>query len=287
MSIAQDRVWAQVSGLRSFEAGRRLLMVFQAYIDESIDDETIVLAGYIASAEDWALFAREWEKLLPMGVMGPDGRYRFKMREMAATEERMQRVSAFYRVIESIKPLGITFHLKLSDLQNAIGRISLTHDYFTNIDFDKSAFNDYRIAFFGLLRLFHDFRDNDLMQEFLALDQKIDFIFDETSNKKSILEYWDEFMANNPNKDRFGATPRFENDDDFLPLQAADFLAWWIREWEASGADKSQKFPWETHVKLPIYHISSTEDDLTESFIQWMRARTPADINITDKADKF
>jgi phytoene/squalene synthetase len=69
-------------------------------------------------------------------------------------------------------------------------------------------------------------------------DQKVDFIFDNLTDKKPILEAWDEYIgrAQDHVKDRFGATPRFENDQEFLPLQAADLWAWWVREWYEEDA---------------------------------------------------
>jgi hypothetical protein len=101
VSKAQDRVWAQVSGLRPSCAHRRLLVALQAFIDDSTDEGgTFVLAGHIASAEVWSNFAKEWEEMLPFGIRGKDGKFYFKMNEMAAVAERMERVGAF---IESSK----------------------------------------------------------------------------------------------------------------------------------------------------------------------------------------
>ncbi len=38
LSSEQDRVWAQVAGMHPDHAGERLLMVWQAFIDESEKD---------------------------------------------------------------------------------------------------------------------------------------------------------------------------------------------------------------------------------------------------------
>jgi hypothetical protein len=78
-------------------------MILQAVIDDSYDpDGVYVLAGYIASAEAWAEFSREWEELLPLVPMNRSEVRRFKMAEMATSEDRMVHVPAFYRVIEDI-----------------------------------------------------------------------------------------------------------------------------------------------------------------------------------------
>src|SRR4051812_12497106 len=93
LSLAEDRIWAQVSGLRPSRAPERLFLVLQAYIDDSTQGDVFVLAGYLASAAEWAAFSREWEAMLPLASIQEDGRYRFKMSEMASSPERMSRVS--------------------------------------------------------------------------------------------------------------------------------------------------------------------------------------------------
>src|SRR5208282_4352305 len=60
-----------------------------------------VLAGHIATAEDWAKFSREWEAMLPYGIRAKNGGFHFKMSEMTSSPERMERVGAFYRIIDS------------------------------------------------------------------------------------------------------------------------------------------------------------------------------------------
>ena len=44
-------------------------MVFQAFVEESEDQsgtDIIVLAGYVATAEAWAAFSKEWAAMPPM-----------------------------------------------------------------------------------------------------------------------------------------------------------------------------------------------------------------------------
>ena len=79
-SPAADRVWAQVSGMAPRLANYCLLMVLQAFIDDSYkSDGVYVLAGFVATAEAWANFARDWEELLPLGVRDRDGKFHFKL----------------------------------------------------------------------------------------------------------------------------------------------------------------------------------------------------------------
>ena len=86
ISPAQDRVWAQVSGIAPSKSSKRLFVVLQAFIDDSYDDDVFVLAGYIASEEAWANFAKDWEDLLQWGTLKSDGQRHFKMSEMAQSE---------------------------------------------------------------------------------------------------------------------------------------------------------------------------------------------------------
>jgi len=65
-----------------------------------------------------------------------------------------------------------------------------------------------------------------------------------------------------------GANPRFESDIDFLPLQAGDLFAWWIRRWESAGRfDKPDfrfEFPWKLTANIPYVHIRYREQELRE-----------------------
>jgi hypothetical protein len=68
----------------------------------------------------------------------------------------------------------------------------------------------------------------------------------------------------------YGSIPRFENDQKFLPLQAADFWAWWVREWCEAGNVKEEmeklnfgKWGGRTQAtKHMLIHISFDENQL-------------------------
>jgi hypothetical protein len=68
----------------------------------------------------------------------------------------------------------------------------------------------------------------------MGIEEPIDFIFDNQNEKTAILNGWDLYRASAPERIHklLGAMPRFEDDEQFLPLQAADMLAWWCRKWE-------------------------------------------------------
>ena len=96
-------------------------MVIQAYLDDSYSENGVhVLAGYMARANSWALFAREWEQLLPLSYRGNSGKYRFKMNEMA---HRLDDVRPFLNVIRSHVSYSFTLMMRETDLERARKRI--------------------------------------------------------------------------------------------------------------------------------------------------------------------
>lgn len=244
-------------------------MVLQAFIDDSRgEDGTFVLAGHIATAENWVLFSKEWEELLPYGVRNKDGNYHFKMAQMAANPERMARVSAFFRIIEKYIMLSISCKIQVNDLPRARSRLHVPN---LAIDYGDMV-NPYLVAFRALLDMFHN--NKEKMVEFLPLDQAVDFIFDEQAEKKIILSAWDSYLAGRPRESRkhFGATPIFRDDTKCLPLQAADLWAWWAREWYENdrnfldfGTMKRNRSPY------PVLRIEMDEDAIFSAYASMAR----------------
>lgn len=206
---------------------------YQAFIDDSSGPSgEFVLAGYIATAETWEKFSKEWEELLPSGTLAKNDKYHFKMSEMAMVSERMKRVPAFYWIIEKYDLLPISCRINLRDFERALQRVKtmfLTH-FNKTVHFGVQK-NPYVFTFSMLLDNFH-YRRNEFADA-IPLTEKVDFIFDNQSDKTLILGAWDSYLAVQQDEIQpyYGATPQFEDDQEFLPLQAADFWAWWVREW--------------------------------------------------------
>lgn len=231
-SLAADCVWSQVTGMAPARAGKAILMVWQAFIDESArddeDSDLFVMGGCISTADRWVQFARDWEKLLPrFGRLDEKGRRYFHMTEM----RDMHHVVAFYRVMEKHIPAFISARYRKNDLKKAMARIHVPNAI---VEWDN---NDYFIGFRCLMDKFHLLRDNLTMQEILPSKEKVQFIFDDNSSKVLVRKIWDEYMGNRPPEIRelYANEPRFENDREFLPLQAADLWAWWVRHWAETG----------------------------------------------------
>jgi len=230
-SSAQDRVRTHVSG-PALNSAADEIVVLQAYIDDSYNKNGVfVLAGYIASAESWAAFSKEWEEMLPHGVLDEDGRYHFKMSEMALNDDRMSRVSWFYRIIERHIIGYVSCKIDISELKGIPRRF-----YIPGAVVDWGLYtNPYYVTFRCLLDMFHNNRAR--MREAIPDDETIDFYFDEQAEKTAILAMWDWYINSRGEDVRkyYGATPRFEDDKEFLPLQAADLWAWWVRKWYTEG----------------------------------------------------
>lgn len=229
-----------MGGINPGKASDQFLLNLQAVIDDSYDPNgAYVLAGYIASAESWVRFSEEWENLLPLAVMNKEMKYRFKMAEMATNEERMSRVPAFYRVIEKHVSVSISAKIHIPDLRRVQARILVP-----GIDVDWASYaNPYFVTFRCLMDKFHIERQR--LTEWLPKDQKIDFIFDTQSERREIAAMWSNYILERPDEIRefYGAEPVFKDDEEFLPLQAADFWAWWVRKWYQEGTpEKIQKW---------------------------------------------
>lgn len=267
VSRGADRVWAQVAGLSPKRAGGRLFLVWQAYIDESYDNDAFAIAGWLASAEQWASFSKEWEDLLPLAYKNKHGVHEFKMAEMAAVPERLEDTQAFYRVIERHAMISLSFSMRKSDFQRGVDRIVLLGgDGSWGAPRGIQIESLYVWAFAKLLDMFNNARTDPTISDIVPLSEKIDFYFDDLSEKAHIIPAWEGFIQSCKYPELFGPTPRFEDSAQFMPLQAADLLVWWVRKLTAEGVphDRIMDAPCPWVIKRPTlyFHSTMTEDDV-------------------------
>ena len=221
VSAGADRIRDQVAGMAPSRRWGSLFMVLQVYVDDSTtESDNFVLAGYIATAEEWLKFSRRWEPLAEQwGTLQKDGGYIFKMSDMAWNPERMQRVSAFYRVIEEHALAAFSFGINKRSFKQAAKRIQGKNH---NVDMDNFS-NVYQMLFNFLIANV-TLLVNSHAEMFLP-NEPIDFYFDNQREKGMILRAWDDFMGRSSSdfQRRFISAPRFRSDTRFMPLQAADF----------------------------------------------------------------
>lgn len=273
VSRGADRVWAQVTGLRPEQAGDRLFMVFQAFLDDSRKDDFFVLAGYLASAERWAAFAEDWERLLPLAKLGTSGKRRFKMREMFVSDEGKEDTAAFYRVIEDHVAGAISITLRISEMERAMARVRVDGE-----PIGWPGWTPYHYAFRALMDGLHG--EKHVFNELMPIDEPIDFIFDRQAEASTLLSLWDRYVESAPPdiRKRYGSMPRFEDDEDFLPLQAADLWAWAVRWWAENGIPEKAVNPdfgkWGSKRVGPlVVRINATEDGMAHYFVEIARRR--------------
>jgi len=195
-------------------------VILQTFIDDSETDELYIVAGYVAPLGDWKSFAPEWHRILkePPRL----GYYRTAdalglSREFEHFDEisRDQRITALARVIPSQPPncFGIASWVSKSDFE------TYCHPVF------HPAWHDpyYLCATILIECLCFDLRGIRL--------QKLDFFFDQQGKvgRRFKLVY-DAFLKPvSMMRFPFIGDVHHKNKRQFLPLQAADMQAGWLR----------------------------------------------------------
>lgn len=245
-------------------------MVLEAVIDDSYDHKVGVFAlgGYIAPDHAWTAFAKEWEEYLPrFGILDKDGRYHFKMQEMAQTSERMARLPTFYRAIERHVTCAISCAFKYEDFENAKMRFERSIN--AQVKWGNLS-KPYFFAFRLLLDTFHTHKK--VLDPYLGLEEPVNFIFDDQSEKALILASWDNYMRarNTDIAGQYGKEPRFLDDKEFLPLQAADLWVYWVRRWvgnnQISKMKNSDFGVCTSSREYPKLHMFVDEDSIVSTF---------------------
>ncbi len=231
--------------------------MLKAYIDESGNGsgDTLVLAGYIATAEQWANFSAEWQEMLDKLSMAD-----FKMSYMAQSPDRLEKASWFYRPIEKHAICSVSSVINTAKLRGAITK-DLQEDRLPvskrNIDhLNNPYFMAFRILIYSLVN----------QQKRMGISEPISLVFDkeETAQERAIGA-WCNLKKNSPPQIQalMGSTPIYEDDKKVLPLQAADFFAWWVRKWEKQGVEWTEKypFPWKTDRGFVGLHARLQEEE--------------------------
>lgn len=213
-----NRVIALYSGLAPRRRRGRHFLSIQAFIDDSAEaGQVLVLAGYLASVEEWAEFSKTWQERLDHA-----GWKSVHMNEIGSSPERMITAGWFYRAIEDHLKCFVAIAVHVDSLKRAV-----TDTGFRDAMVDPSYLdNPYILAFRAILDLTAQY------QHELGITEPVDFIFDERREEQKVragFEVFKEYCREDI-KDRLGSKPRFEDDEEFLPLQAADILAWHVRK---------------------------------------------------------
>lgn len=212
-------------GIPRAERHRRLFVVLQAYVDESGDDElssVFVFAGYVGKIAAFDKFADGWKALLRL----PKPLAYLKFKEAAklrgafhgwTKEERNAKIAALYKF--ALRNTDFSFSVVITrkdfeDAKLAVGRKVID-------------WNPWTSAFTGVFAVIHQY------QQIFGMNERVGFIFDEKKKYAGrVYDAWSQFRGRTEPSisEMLGPSPpAFFSDNDIMPLQAADFLAGYIR----------------------------------------------------------
>lgn len=130
--------------------------------------------------------------------------------------------------------------------------------------------NPYYFAFQAIINVLNQH------QHKLGIDQPIDFVFDDQVEKRDTILGWDIMKkAVSPDMAHLMGSLLYQDGKEFLPLQAADLYAWWVRRWivegDGGGGIEHQKYAWKAERDIPRLQMSFTEEHFTREFEKAVR----------------
>jgi len=236
-SKANARIRAMVSGLPFAKRKGRLLMAYQAFFDDSGTSVPVfVLSGFADPVSRWEKFSDDWQGLLDEP---PKLRY-FKMREAAQlcgefsgmkVGDRNERIQKFFRLIRDTVHLSVSCVIPMGPFKQI---------WKGNMEGGKWWSDPYYLAVWDVMTLLTEAHVRMRMLELFAKKEGnppsiygvLDFIFDNNDRLAAVVppHYQRVKEGMDPlSKGWVGASPRFEDDKDFLPLQACDAQSWYLR----------------------------------------------------------
>lgn len=188
--------------------------MIRAYVDDSYDSNSplFVLAGYASTEQKWHTFTKEWEHAL-RGLRLPY----FKMAEANGWSEQKKKefLPYLHNVIAKNVNFGFEVVVDKSALKDQLGGFC-----------DVRASHPYYFCFYNLIQML------TTRERLPGGNGRIRFTFDEQIMEKNfILRNWEKFISYAPAaaKGRISGRVTFADDKNVIPLQAADFRAWQVR----------------------------------------------------------
>ncbi|HEY4903004.1 MAG TPA: DUF3800 domain-containing protein [Candidatus Sulfotelmatobacter sp.] len=206
------------------------MTTFQAFVDDSGTGKPVfVLSGYVSRLDWWEDFSDHWQGLLDEP---PSLKY-FKMREAATRSEqfggmkataRNERIKKFFSLIRMAAHASVVSVVPI-DLYKAHikGKVHREFD------------DPYFLALFDIVM--------KILWNQIALksEDTVDFIFDNNPRLAAKVPRWYQLthkMLPPELRHLIAPSPKFEDDLQFLPLQAADAQSWYIRRLFAERMSK-------------------------------------------------
>jgi hypothetical protein len=213
-----NAIEAMVSGYSAEKRAEKLLVMLQAYVDDSADhtgDKRLVLAGYVHTAPVWAKFSDAWAEALRRPPAIP-ALHMSKCFHGMSNQSRAEKIAALTAVVNDFKPFSIECSISAKDFNEVYkpyAPYDLRHPYFP--------------CFYALV-----IKTAQLIAS-APNRLPIDFFFDEQGNVGLNAVLWYPWMVKGAPPEAMAllsGPPIFKNDEEILPLQAADMLAWHMRK---------------------------------------------------------
>jgi hypothetical protein len=230
--------------------------MLQAFIDDSRTGHVgspggiFVLAGYIAAVPEWLNFNKQWQTVLDL----PPKWEAFKMSQARHHYGTLanERLRQFHEVIENNVRGAVVASVDLDAYYQFFGAPT---------DKKKPLRNPYYVLLIDLV-----IQLKRILPHMELDDDKIEFIFDEQMTEKvAIQESWVGIAKTRPDiAAHLGNEPKWEKEEEFLPLQAADKIAWWARRhMEESRAGKPlTPIPWREKRLIATLKLHLGEENL-------------------------
>jgi hypothetical protein len=262
-SSAVAEVWAPVYGAAPKHLAGWCYQMLQAFIDDSREAKPpiFVLAGYLAPMAAWGAFAKDWQEALDMPPAIPY----FKMSKAKALlgAKADERIRLLHAVIERHITAGFSIMVPPDAIKQLWGPK------------DKFARHPFYCAFSVLIPLL-----GLNIEEFGFQCDKIELHFDDQMHEKDrMIGAWDWARKNarveSPKiKNILTSTPQFGDDKRLLPLQSADFHAWWMRRryFERITGAPRRAAPWRSKDTIKYMQIEVSEEQLRQRRFQHILA---------------
>lgn len=203
----------------------RVLVVLIGYFDDSVDGDLVCMAGYVSTAEKWEEFERRWKQ-----VLAKYGISFFHMKEYAhrvgefsswPEERRISLMKELVVVIQDCVLYGVAVAISAKDYESELPS-----------ELKKFLRDPYYLAVYSCLtQSLHYHMSNHA-------DEEIAFVWDEKSKVAAEMQrIYAAYKSADfiPRRELLGSLT-FADDKKFVPLQAADLLAYEYRKYHEGWA---------------------------------------------------
>ena len=236
--VPSMQVRSMVAGVPARLRSHWMMTMLQAYIDDSGSDlqgPVYLLSGFVGHVEEWAQFSDEWDAELRK----PPTISYFKMKEAESLKKQFQGWTPVARDVKVMNLARLIVPRVICNVECIVSQADYDLVVPRAISFIRSASsamkdrqlanaleNPYLFCFHGIIT-----EAFNRLYEQKQLDV-LDFYFDKQGKLGTRARaFWDAMKDNAPSEyKRFLVNePVFRDEKVFLPLQAADLIAWQTR----------------------------------------------------------